>query len=243
MARLYAGTSGFSYPEWKGSFYPAGLPAAEMLQFYSRALPTVEINNSFYRYPKEETLRQWAQTVPEGFVFTVKAHRRITHDRRLKDVDGDLGFLYERMRALGDRLGLILFQLPPSLRCDLGILETFLTQLRPGPRAVVEFRHSTWRQDAVYRLLEAHRVALVIGETDEEAQPRDVVGPISYLRLHKYRYSPQEIQEWAGWVRERIREGRDVFAYFTHEEGTPGPEYAKVLADRVDRRSLSGANS
>lgn len=202
-----------------------------MLQFYSRLHPTVEINNSFYRYPKEETLQQWAETVPEGFIFSVKAHRRITHEKRLKEVDGDLVFLFERMRSLQSRLGLILFQLPPSLRCDLAVLETFLSQLRPGPRAVMEFRHATWRQDAVYRLLEAHRVTLVIAETDEEAQPRDVVGPISYLRLHKYRYAPEELQEWAGWIRQRVREGRDVFAYFTHEEGTPGPEYARALAE------------
>jgi len=172
MARLYAGTSGFSYPEWKGSFYPAGLPASEMLQFYSRAFPTVEINNSFYRYPTEETLRQWKQTVPEGFVFTMKAHRRITHLKRLKEIDEDLGFLAERFSALAPRLGLVLFQLPPTLRCDLKVFETFLTQLRPIGRAVVEFRHPTWRQDAVYDLMNTHHVSLVIGETDEEAQPR-----------------------------------------------------------------------
>ncbi|MGH2425929.1 MAG: DUF72 domain-containing protein [bacterium] len=232
MARLYAGTSGFSYPEWKGGFYPAGLPASEMLQFYSRAFPTVEINNSFYRYPTEETLRQWKQTVPEGFVFTMKAHRRITHLKRLKEIDEDLGFLAERFSALAPRLGLVLFQLPPTLRCDLKVFETFLTQLRPIGRAVVEFRHATWRQDAVYDLMNTHHVSLVIGETDEEAQPRDVVGPISYLRLHKSAYTPEEIKQWAGWVRERFGEGRDVFAYFTHD-GTPGYEYARTLADAI----------
>jgi len=233
MARLYAGTSGFSYPEWKGSFYPAGLPASEMLQFYSRAFPTVEINNSFYRYPKEETLRQWMQTVPEGFVFTMKAHRRITHLKRLQDIDEDLGFLAERFSALAPRLGPILFQLPPTLRCDLKVFETFLTQLRPIGRTAVEFRHATWRQDAVYELMNGHHVALVIGETDEEAQPKDVVGPISYLRLHKSRYTAEEIDQWAGWIRDRIGEGRDVFAYFTHD-GTPGYEYARALADAVN---------
>jgi uncharacterized protein YecE (DUF72 family) len=203
-----------------------------MLQFYSRAFPTVEINNSFYRYPKEETLRQWTDIVPESFVFTMKAHRRITHLKRLKDIDEDLGFLAERFSALAPRLGPILFQFPPTLRCDLKIFETFLTQLRPAGRAVVEFRHATWRQSAVYDLMNTHHVALVIGETDEEAQPRDVVGPVSYLRLHKSIYSPEEIEQWAGWIRDRCGEGRDVFAYFTHD-GTPGYEYARALADAV----------
>ncbi|HET6780892.1 MAG TPA: DUF72 domain-containing protein [bacterium] len=232
MARLYAGTSGFSYPEWKGKFYPAGLQASEMLRFYSRALATVEINNSFYRYPTEETLRQWMQTVPEDFVFSMKAHRRVTHLKRLADIDQDLGFLAERFSALGARLGLVLFQLPPTLRCDLSVFETFLTQIRPAGRAVVEFRHATWRQDAVYELMNTHHVSLVIGETDEEAQPKDIVGPISYLRLHKSNYTPEEITQWAGWICDRLGEGRDVFAYFTHD-GTPGYEYARTLADAV----------
>lgn len=233
MARLYAGTSGFSYPEWKGKFYPAGLPASDMLQFYSRTFPSVEINNSFYRYPKDETLRQWMQTVPDDFVFSMKAHRRITHLKRLQDVDEDLGFLAERFGALAPRLGPILFQLPPTLRADLNIFETFLTQLRPTGRAVVEFRHATWRQKAVYDLMNTHHVALVIGETDEETQPKDVVGPISYLRLHKSTYTLEENEQWARWIRDRIGEGRDVFAYFTHD-GTPGYEYARALTNAVN---------
>lgn len=233
MARLYAGTSGFSYPEWKGTFYPSDLPGAEMLRFYGKAFTTVEINNSFYRYPKEETLTQWAQTVPPGFLFSVKAHRRITHLKRLKDVDADLAFFSERVRTLGDRLGPLLFQLPPSLRCDLPLLEVFLMQLRPGAPAAMEFRHASWRQDSVYRLLEEHRVTLGVAETDEEEQPKEVVGPLSYLRLHKSRYAPADLKRWAEWIRERLGEGRDVFAYFTHEEGAPATEYAQALAALV----------
>ncbi len=230
MARAYIGTSGFSYPEWKGTFYPADLPNGEMLRFYGQAFATVEINNTFYRYPGEDTLAQWAAAVPPEFRFAIKAHRRITHNKRLADVDGDLAFLFERIRRLGDRLGPILFQLPPSLRCDLTLLESFLAGLRPGGQAVLEFRHASWRQDAVYRLLDTHRVALCIAETDEEAQPVEVVGPVSYLRLHKSRYTDEELRRWAGWTRDREAEGRSVFAYFTHEEGAPATDYAKELA-------------
>ncbi len=230
MARAYIGTSGFSYPEWKGSFYPADLPAGEMLPFYGRVFQTVEINNTFYRYPGEDTLAQWAAAVPSGFRFAVKAHRRITHLKRLGDVDGDLAFLFERIRRLGDRLGPILFQLPPSLHCDLTVFESFLASLRPGAQAVVEFRHESWRQDAVYRLLDTHRVALCVAETDEEAQPATVIGPVSYLRLHKSRYADEDLRRWATWIAARAAEGRDTFAYFTHEDGAPATEYAKQLA-------------
>lgn len=229
MARAYIGTSGFSYPEWKGSFYPAGLAAREMLAFYGRVFPTVEINNTFYRYPSDDTLTQWATAVPAEFRFSVKAHRRITHLKRLHDVDGDLGFLFERMRTLGGRLGMLLFQLPPTLRYDLTLLEAFLGGLRPGAFAVVEFRHVSWRRDSVYRLLDAHRVSLVVGETDEEQQPREVVGPVSYLRLHKSHYSKRDLVDRAGWIDSRLMEQRDVYAYFTHEEGAPATEYAQQL--------------
>jgi uncharacterized protein YecE (DUF72 family) len=230
MARAYVGTSGFSYPEWKGSFYPADLPTDQMLPFYGRTFPTVELNNTFYRYPQDHTLAQWAGAVPPEFRFAVKAHRRITHLKRLVDIDGDLAFLFERLRGLGSHLGPILFQFPPSLRCDLTLLTGLLTGLRPGGQAVVEFRHATWRQDPVYRLLDTHRVALCVAETDEEAQPAEVVGPVSYLRLHKSRYSEDDLARWAQWTGARIAEGRDVYAYFTHEDGAPATDYARQFA-------------
>jgi uncharacterized protein YecE (DUF72 family) len=230
MARAYVGTSGFSYPEWKGSFYPADLPASEMLPFYGRVFPTVEINNTFYRYPGEHILTQWAAAVPSGFRFAVKAHRRITHLKRLVDIDGDLAFLAERLRLLGNSLGPVLFQFPPSLRCDLTLFASFLASLRPGGQAVVEFRHPTWRQDSVYRLLEEHGVALCIAETDEAVAPTDVIGPVSYLRLHKSRYTADDLARWAGWTAARIAEGRDIYAYFTHEDGAPATDYAQQFA-------------
>jgi len=234
VARTFVGTSGFSYPEWKGSFYPADLSADEMLAYYGRSFPTCEINNTFYRYPSAETLTQWAGAVPPAFRFTIKVHRRVTHLKRLADVDADLAFLYERMRLLGERLGVLLFQLPPSLRYDRTLLETFLTQLRPGAVAVVEFRHGSWRREDVYSLLEEHRVSLVAGETDDESQPREAVGPIAYMRLHKYRYTEADLVERAEWIRGQLAAGRDVYAYFTHEEDTPGYDYARSLAAMVE---------
>jgi len=232
--QAFIGTSGFSYPEWKGAFYPAGLPAGEMLAFYARVFRTCEINNTFYRYPSEDTLAQWTRAVPPGFRFSIKVHRRITHLKRLAGVDPDLAFLVERMRALGPRLGVLLFQLPPSLRHDPGLLEAFVGQLRPGAPAAVEFRHPSWRRDGVYQLLDAYRVSVVAAETDEEAQPRVVTGPIAYLRLHRLRYRDEELEERAGWIRAQLATGRDVYAFFTHEDGAPGYAYAQALARLID---------
>lgn len=233
MARLYVGTSGFSYPEWKGTFYPSDLAGDEMLSVYARAFPTVEINNTFYRYPKDLTLTQWTEAVPADFRFSIKAHRRITHEKRLRDVDADLTFFFERMRTLGDRLGPVLFQLPPSLRADPAILEAFLAQVRPGVSVTIEFRHASWYHDATFRLLKTYNAALCIAETDETAPPQEVIGPLSYLRLHKSQYPPPALERWAAWIRERLAEQRNVFAYFTHEEGAPAPQYARALADLV----------
>lgn len=233
VALFRGGTSGFSYPEWKGSFYPADVPADGMLRYYASIFPTVEINNTFYRYPKDETLQQWAAAVPAGFRFSIKAHRRITHNKRLKDTDGDLAFLSERMLALGPRMGPLLFQLPPSLRADLPLLETFLPQLRPGAPVVIEFRHASWADDAVYALLDRYRVSLCVAETDEQAAPEAIVGPVSFLRLHKSRYDDAALRRWGAWIRERLSEGRDTYAYFTHEEGAPATDYARTLTALV----------
>jgi len=233
MTRLYAGTSGFSYAEWRGSFYPADLPNDEMLTFYAKAFPTVEINNTFYRYPKEQTLTQWAQAVPAEFRFSIKAHRRITHEKRLRDVDTDVTFFFERLRALGDRLGVILFQLPPTLRCELPVLEAFLAQMRPGVPVALEFRHDSWYQEPTYQLMHTYGATLCLAEADDSTTTPKVLGPISYLRLHKSAYPPDALAQWAEWIRNRLAEQRAVYAYFTHEEGAPAPEYARTLAGLV----------
>ncbi|MGH2349537.1 MAG: DUF72 domain-containing protein [bacterium] len=228
-----AGTSGFSYPEWKGSFYPADLPPGGMLHHYASVFPTVEINNTFYRYPTDETLRQWAGAVPAEFRFSIKAHRRITHNKRLRETDGDMAFLYERLQTLDSKMGPLLFQLPPSLRADLPLLETFLGQLRPGVPAAVEFRHASWVSEAVHALLDRYRASLCVAETDDQPAPSAVVGPTAYLRLHKSTYDGAALRRWAEWIQQRLSEGRDAYAYFTHEEGAPATDYARQLTELV----------
>ena len=231
-ARLYAGTSGFSYPEWRGSFYPEDLPADEMLRHYSRVFPTVELNNTFYRFPRPAQVEQWRKATPRGFRFSVKAHRAITHTRRLRDADELVRVQLERVEGLKDRAGPLLFQLPPSLKRDVPLLRDFLLLL-PPMRRTVEFRHASWYADEVYALLEEHRTALTIMESDEDEPVLQFVGPFVYLRLHHYTYAPAAVQAWAARIAEQMAHGRDVYAYFTHEEGTPGPAYAEQLRTLV----------
>ncbi|MBI4277351.1 MAG: DUF72 domain-containing protein [Armatimonadetes bacterium] len=237
MARLFAGTSGFSYPEWKGTFYPAKVKTEEMLAFYSGAFPTVEINNSFYRYPKAETLVQWREQTPEGFRFAVKAHRRITHDKRLRGVADDVSFLAGRFQELGNRLGPVLFQLPPSVKCDVALLGNFLRALPPVIGRAMEFRHASWFSDEVYALLAEHRTALCIAEDGDRAAVTVDVGPFGYLRLHRSSYGDEDLRRWAAYVEARLGKGQDVYAYFTHEEGAPAPQYAQTLNTLVRKAS------
>jgi uncharacterized protein YecE (DUF72 family) len=228
-ARLYVGTSGFSYPEWRGNFYPKDLPGDEMLKHYSRAFPTVELNNTFYRFPKAEHVEQWRKNTPRGFRFSIKGHRLITHLKRLKDVEDPLRIQLERIAILKDRRGPLLFQLPPTLRRDLTLLRDFLNALPPMPLAI-EFRHESWYNDEVYSVLAEQRAALVIMESDEDEPVLQFVGPLAYLRLHRSAYDAAAMDVWAGRIREQMAGGKDVYAYFTHEEGAPAPEYAGQLA-------------
>jgi len=231
MARLYAGTSGFSYLEWRGDFYPPDLPAARLLHHYSRRLPTVELNNTFYRFPSIRQVEAWREATPPGFRFALKAHRVITHQKRLRDVEEPLRLLLERADRLQDRRGPLLFQLPPSLRRDVGLLRDFLLLLPPGPRAV-EVRHPSWHDDAVYALLEEHATPLAVMESDEDEPVLRFLGPFAYLRLHRSTYAPEALRAWADTVQRLLAAGRDVYAYFTHN-GTPGYAYAAALAELV----------
>lgn len=232
-ARLYAGTSGFSYPEWRGTFYPADLPDNGMLRHYSRVFATVELNNTFYRFPKTEYVEQWRKATPAGFRFSVKANRQITHIRRLRDAEELLRVQLERLGGLGDRRGPLLFQLPPSLRRDVPLLRDFLYALPPSLVAV-EFRHASWYEDEVYALLGEQGASLVIMESDEDTPIVEFVGPFAYLRLHRSSYPPADLEAWTGRIRGQIAGGRDVYAYFTHEEGAPAPEYARQLQTLVE---------
>ena len=219
------GTSGFSYKEWKGPFYPEKLPNKDMLAYYSSELPAVEINNTFYRLPKREVIENWAAQVPEGFRFSIKASRRITHFRRLKDTGEVLDYLIDATSVLGDRLGVILFQLPPNFKKDIDRLGAFLETLPEDVRAAFEFRNDSWFDDEVYDALRAHGAALVTADTNEKDADIVSTAPFGYLRLRKDGYSDKQIAAWAKKVAEQKWD--EAFVFFKHEDAGGGPKMAK----------------
>ena len=223
--RVFVGTSGYSYKEWKGSFYPDDLPADRMLSYYAERFRTVEINNSFYRMPSESVLSRWANEVPEEFTFVLKAPRRITHEKRLKDVEGDVGYLVKAASVLGKKLGPLLFQFPPFLKKDLPKLQDFLKLLPKDQRPALEFRHASWFSDDLYETLRSHGAALCFAETDDEGEvPRVPTASWGYLRLRRKDYGERELRNWA----ERIRDHNwdEVFVFFKHEDEGIGPKLA-----------------
>jgi uncharacterized protein YecE (DUF72 family) len=217
--RLLAGTSGYAFKEWKGSFYPGDLKDAGMLGFYATRFPTVEINNTFYRLPRENVLQDWAAQVPESFTFAIKASQRITHHARLKPESKDLlGYLLQNTTVLGDKLGPVLFQLPPNMQKDIERLKTFLEFLPRGRRFTFEFRHSSWFEEDVVDALRARDCALTIIDQDDFATPPIASASWGYVRLHRLDYNEQSLAQWA----ERVKEHNwsDVYVYFKHDEGT-----------------------
>jgi uncharacterized protein YecE (DUF72 family) len=229
---IHVGTSGWSYKEWKGSFYPADLPADDMLRYYATRLATVEINNSFYRIPKEKVLLDWADQVPPGFRFVLKASRRITHINRLANEDGSLEYFLRTVNVLGERLGPTLFQCPPSLRKDLTRLRDFLALVPRTWRAAMEFRHASWFTDEVYGVLREHDAALVAAEEDEDSTPLVPTASWGYLRLRRTLYRTDELSCWAARIRQQP--WGEVFVFLKHdEEGGTGPEAATALAAMV----------
>lgn len=240
-SRLLAGASGYAFKEWCGSFYPDKIKPDTMLAWYAERLPTVEINNTFYRMPKTSVLETWAGCTPPAFRFAIKASRRITHDARLKaeQAADSVVYLYRQLVALGDKLGAVLFQTPPNLKKDLPRLEAFLQLLPAGHRAAFEFRNETWFDDEVYARLRAAGAALVLSEREDNAPPPLVeTAPWGYLRLRLEEYSQADLQTWAerigatGWT--------ESYAYFMHEPTAPafaqtllacsGPSTSKIAA-------------
>jgi len=228
--RINAGASGYSFKEWKGTFYPHDLKADAMLAWYAERLGTVEINNTFYRMPKATMLEAWAATTPPHFRFAIKASRRITHLARLKaeSAADPLAFLYRNLAALGEKRGPVLFQLPPNLRKDLPRLQAFLALLPDDHRAAFEFREESWFDDDVYRALETAGAALCLSERSDDAPPPLVqTAPWGYVRLRLERYAEDDLRRWAraldasGW--------KDIYVYFMHEPTAPG--YARTLMD------------
>jgi uncharacterized protein YecE (DUF72 family) len=235
--RLLAGTSGFAFKEWKGSFYPEDLKDDRMLAFYAGKFPTVEINNTFYRLPREHVLLDWAAQVPESFTFAIKASQRITHHARLKpESAGPLEFLLRNTSVLGSRLGAILFQLPPNLKKDVPRLGSFLAMLPSDRRFTIEFRNESWFDDEVFGALRARDIALCVTEQPEFASPVVSTATWGYARLHRLDYREADLEEWAKKI--AAQSWTDGYVYFKHDEGGgSGPPavdtFAKAFTERL----------
>jgi len=223
---LYVGTSGYSYKEWKGPFYPEDLPDKQMLRYYGERFRSVEINNTFYRMPKASVLEAWAAEVPTDFKFVLKASQRITHMQRLKDAGDSVSFLLKVAAALNAHLGPLLFQLPPYLHKDAPRLREFLALLSKHPRAAFEFRHQSWFDAEVFSLLRQHQAALCIAEAENELEiPFESTADWGYLRLRRPDYGDAELKTWVERVQQK--NWREAFVFFKHEDEGKAPQMAK----------------
>jgi uncharacterized protein YecE (DUF72 family) len=223
--KVYAGTSGYSYKEWKGYFYPDKRPPDQMLAFYATKLPSVEINNTFYRLPKREVIELWSSQVPAEFRFVIKASQKITHMKRLKGADEEANYLMDIVGGLDRKLGVVFFQLPPNFKKDIDRLGAFLEMLPSTAPVAFEFRHTTWFDDEVYALLRSHNVALCLADTDEEFEvPLVSTADWGYMRLRRPGYPPDELSRWRGWV--ESQKWKQAFVFFKHEDEAAGPRMA-----------------
>jgi len=238
---IHIGTSGYSYPEWRGSFYPADLPTSQMLGYYAARFSTVEINNTFYRLPSEKVLAGWAHQTPPGFVLTLKAPRRITHEARLRECEELMAVLCARAQTLGPKLGVLLFQLPPWFKKDLKVLDAFLDLMPSDVRAAFEFRNASWLGDDVYARLRAKNLALCIADTADATTPLVPTADYGYFRLRDEGYRESDIGEWAETITQHARDWKDVFVYFKHEQEGKGAEFAQSLAKMISQVDLPSA--
>jgi uncharacterized protein YecE (DUF72 family) len=230
---VWIGTSGYNYPEWKGSFYPETLPAAKMLPYYAERFPTVEINYTFYRAPNEKILAGWNSATPERYKLTLKAPKRITHDSRLRDCGDRVRQFLETSASLGPKLGALLFQLPPNFKKDLDVFDAFLDTFPPRVCAAFEFRHTSWLDEEVYARLRTRNLALCVADSEKLSTPVEITADYAYFRLRDEGYLADDIARWAETIAERTSACRDVFVYFKHEEEGKGPEFARMLMDHL----------
>lgn len=232
MAQLYTGTSGFAYPQWKPRFYPADTPEKKFLEHYASRLRSVEINYTFRRLPAPTTLENWVKATPPAFRFACKANQRITHIMRLKDVSSAVEMFLRSIDPLrtARRLGPILFQLPPNLKCEMALLNDFLALLPADIRFSIEFRHTSWLNDAVYDALKARNISLCLAESERLEVPEVITADFVYYRLRKSEYSEEERKLIAERARELISQGKDLYLFFKHEETPEGALYAEELA-------------
>jgi uncharacterized protein YecE (DUF72 family) len=231
--RVWVGTSGYNYPEWKGSFYPEKFPAAKMLSYYAERFTTVEINYTFYRVPNAKILAGWDGETPPGFRLTLKAPKRITHIARLRDCAELVEYFLKTAATLGPKLGALLFQLPPYFRKDLTVLDEFLRLLRPEIQAAFEFRHASWMDAEVFARLRAANVALCVADSEKFTTPVEITAPYGYFRLRDEGYTPEDLARWAGVIRASAGHCSDVYVYFKHEEAGIGPQFARTLLEAL----------
>ena len=230
---IWVGTSGYNYPEWKGSFYPQDLPAAKMLPYYAERFPTVEINYTFYRMPNEKLVGGWAAQTPSAYKLTLKASRKITHDNRLKKTGAIVSSFCQVAASLGDKLGAILFQLPPNLKKDLAVFDEFLAELPPKLSGAFEFRHPSWFDEDVFARLTAKNLSLCIADSEKLSTPLRVTADYAYFRLRDEGYTPDAIRRWGDDIARATESCREVYVYFKHEEEGKGPEFARLLMEHL----------
>ena len=235
MALMYAGTSGWAYANWKPRFYPAKLGAAKFLAHYATRLNSVEVNYTFRRFVSEKTLGNWIASTPPQFKFSAKAHQSITHFKRLKDAGQQTRTFLDSLEPLADagKLGMVLFQLPPFLKSDTGLLEDFLGGLPRSRRFAFEFRHASWFNDATYNALRQFNAAMCIAESEKMETPDVVTADFCYYRLRRPEYSLRSVRKIGRHVDSHVKEGRNVFIYFKHEENPAGALYAERLLGMV----------
>ena len=228
--KFWIGTSGFQYAEWKGNFYPEDLPTAQMLPFYAERFSTTEINYTFHRIPAPKTIENWKTLTPEKFRFALKAPQKITHWSKLRDCVDTLEYFLKVAGGLGERLGPVLFQLPPTFKKDADVLNSFLREL-PDMRTAFEFRHESWFDDEIFNLLKSRNVALCIADTDALNTPKKITADYGYLRLRREDYTNSDIDHWTDFVREQEAVWKDAFVYFKHEESGIGPKLARQMTE------------
>jgi uncharacterized protein YecE (DUF72 family) len=228
---ILVGTSGYNYPEWKGSFYPSDLPATKFLPYYAGKFPTVEINYTFYRMPTPKLVAGWRAQVPPEFRFTLKAPKRITHDKRLRaaEVAESLQGFLTAAAELGPQRAALLFQLPPNLKKDLPLLTEFLSLLPPKTTAAFEFRHDSWLADDIFEALRSKNVALCIADSETRETPLVLTADYAYLRLRDEGYGDADIARWSATARDLGTRASDVFVYFKHEDEGKGAAFGQQM--------------
>ena len=235
---IWVGTSGWNYPEWKGSFYPEKMKPAEMLPYYAARFPTVEVNNTFYRMPNEKALQGWTGATPERFALTLKAPQRITHFARLSNCADTTAYFLKMAATLGPKLGSILFQLPPNFQKNLIVLDGFLETLPPGTCAAFEFRNPGWLDDTVYARLKAKNLALCVADSEKLSTPVEITADYAYFRLRDEGYQPADIARWAQVIRDKTAHCREVYIYFKHEDEGKGPDFGQLLMKELGLQEL-----